>query len=145
MMMHALGASVNQPGTLACCDSCDSSKCPPNLCFESQFIGGTCRSNRRKRRTAFKDVNADHKTTLKDSLSKAVDEYMEENPSFNMLGRSFVCPDCVIDNICTQARFIKSQDDLSFVQIHPELKSRFFNVVRNVLSSAPNVKRTRHL
>ena len=140
MMMLALGVSENHPGTLPCCDSCDTSKCPPDLCFESQLSG---RSTRRKQRTAVRDVNGDCKATLKNSLSRAVDQYLEKNPSYKMLGRSFVCPDCVIDKICAEARFVQSIDDLNFVGIRPELKSSFYGVVSSVLSNAPDYKRTR--
>ena len=75
-MLLALGVPENHPGTLPCCDSCDSSKFPPDLCFETQLSG---RSTQQKQRTAVKDVNGDCKGTLKNSLSKAVDQYLEKN------------------------------------------------------------------
>lgn len=70
MMLLALGASENHPGSLPCCDSCDSLKCPSSLRFENH----PCGSTRRKGRTAFKDVNEDSKATLKHSLLRATDD-----------------------------------------------------------------------
>lgn len=140
--MLALGASESHPESLPCCDSCDSSKCPQSLHFESQF---TDTRSRRKRRTAFKDVNEDCKATLRTSLNKAVDEYMESNPSFKMLGRSFVCPYCVIDKICSEARFVQSEHDINFVELRPDLKETFYRIVSTALCNAPNAKRCHRL
>ena len=44
-----------------------------------------------------KELNDNCIATLKDSLIKAVQEFLEEHPSFKMRGRSFVCPDSVIE------------------------------------------------
>ncbi len=38
----------------------------------------------------------------------------------------------------------QSVDDLSIVVLRPELKDRFFNVIRDVLSCAPTPKRIHH-
>ena len=38
MMLLAVGASESHPEGLPCCDSCDMSKCPKSVCFESHFI-----------------------------------------------------------------------------------------------------------
>ena len=49
-----------------------------------------------------------------------------------------MCPSCVIEKICSEARFFHSVDDLNIVQLRPELKMRFFNVVCNI---APTPKK----
>ena len=67
---------------------------------------------------------------------------MQSHPHYYMSHYSFVCPDCVIDNICEQARFIKSEEDLNVVGLRPELKSLFFAVIINFLSSASPAKRS---
>ena len=66
------------------------------------------------------------KLELKAALLREVDMYIEEHPSYRMLGRDFVCPSCVIEKICSEARFFNSVDDLNIVLLRPELKMRFF-------------------
>jgi len=90
-------------------------------------------------------VDENWKATLKGALSKAVDDYIASHPAFRMLGRSFVCPDCVIDRVCDEARFAKSADDLNIVGIRPELKNDFYIIVCNLMSSVPCHKRGRQL
>ena len=68
---------------------------------------------------------------------------MQSHPHYYMSHYSFVCPNCVIDHICEQARFFKSEEDINVVGLQPELKSVFFTAVINILSSAPPAKRTR--
>ena len=83
MMLLALGVSENHPGTLPCCDSCDSSKCLSDLCFESQL---SVRSTRRKRRTAVKDVNGDCKLPSRNLCQGLLTSIWKRM----MLGRSFL-------------------------------------------------------
>ena len=123
MLMLALGASENHPESLPCCDSCDSSKCPPNLLFETQG-NGYCFPT--KEANSIQGCKWRLQATLRTSLIKAVDEYMEINPSFQMLDCSFVCPDFVIGKICSEACFIKSEHDLNFVEICLDLKNTFY-------------------
>ncbi len=70
-------------------------------------------------------VTTNHESILKDELLKERDTYMREHPSYRMLGPSVVCPVCVIDKLCSEARFFQSVDDLSIVGLRPELKDRF--------------------
>ena len=140
IMLRALGAIESHPQNFPCCDNCDSPKCPQSLRFEYQVAGTTYRQ---KRRTAVKDVDDDCKAMLKSALLKAVDAYISEHASFLMLGRSFVCPDCVINKIRSEAHLFKSIDDFNIVGIRPELKTILYDVVCNVLSTAPVPKRRR--
>jgi hypothetical protein len=78
-------------------------------------------------------VDEDCKVTLRTSLNKAVDEYMESNSSFKMLGRSHVCPECVIENISSEARLVRSEHDLKFVEIRPDLKNIFYSIISSIL------------
>ena len=138
IMLRALGVAEHHPPSLPCCDCCDDTKCPQSLRFECQVIS---RCNRRKRRTAQHEVDEECKVVLKGALLKAVDAYMAEHTSFLMLGRNFVCPECIIDEICREARFFKSMDDLNITGLRPELKNTFFNIICAVLSSAPTPKK----
>ena len=142
MMLLAVGASENHPENLPCCDSCNNSKCPKSVCFESQV---TSTRSKHKRRIAVKDVNDNCMANLRAGLVKAVEEFLEEHPSFKMLGRSFICPDSVIEKICAEARFINSLEDLNIVGIRPEIKSSLYHVVSSVISNAPARKRSRRV
>ena len=134
-------ASESHPEDLPCCDSCDMSKCPKSVCFESQAT-----STKRKRQTLVKEMNESCMADLRAGLVKAVDDFLEKHPSYKMLGRSFICPDTVIDKICSEAKFLNSIEDLnSIIGLRPEIKSNLFHVVISVLSNAPSHKRSRHV
>lgn len=63
IIMHALGAMESHPERLPCCDSCDSSKCPQSLKFDSEIS-----VTRQKRRSAARSADKDWKATLKKVL-----------------------------------------------------------------------------
>ena len=83
------------------------------------------------------DVSDDMKSRIKANLVRERDAYLQSHPHYYMSHYSFVCPDCVIDRICEQARFIKSKEDLDVVGLRPELKSIFFAAIISIISSAP--------
>ena len=118
IMFRALHVAESHPHSLPCCDCCDST----NLRFECQVIS---RCSRRKRRTAKHEVDEACKAVLKNALLKAVDDYLAEHTSFRMLERNFVCPECAIDEICREAHFLTSVEDLNIVGLCPELKALF--------------------
>ena len=70
---------------------------------------------------------------------------MVDHPSFVIVGEMAICPDCVIDCICRDARFVKSKQDLSTVSgLRPELQDAFLHVIDDVMSSSPiNAKKQR--
>ena len=49
-----------------------------------------------------------------------------------MVGPTFVCPDVTIDEICKQAEYISSVDDISLFDIRTDF--RFFEIITDVLS-----------
>lgn len=143
-MLTAIGAPENHPQRLPCCDSCDITKCPTRVRFESVVANGV--HSKRKRRVALKkEFTEDCMANLRKGLMKAVEDFLDEHHSFKMLGRSFVCPDSVIEKICAEVRFFHSIDDFNIVGIRPEIKNRLYNVVSNVVSNAPPCKRSRHV
>ena len=127
-----------QPHNL-CCDVCVGDSLPLRLQFDKMLPIQTGF----KRRVAAHDVSGDMKSRIKANLVRERDAYMQSHPNYYMSHYSFVCPDCVIDHICEQARFIKSEEDLDVVGLRPELKSLFFAAIINILSSAPPAKRAR--
>lgn len=79
-----------------------------------------------------RDVDKQRNSTWKKGLLlQEIEKILEEHPSYRMLGPSFVCPTCVVDKICEDARFIQSVDDLDIPGLRHELRARFFNVVKN--------------
>lgn len=66
---------------------------------------------------------------LKDRLLQERHRYVQDHPAFLYLGEEAVCPDCVIQNICTKSRFIKTKEDMSSIYgLRSELSEKFFNV-----------------
>ena len=138
-LLEAVGSSeMICPGNL-CCDGCIRDGLPLRLQFEKTPPIRTGS----KRRVAAYDVSDDMKSRIKANLVRERDAYMQSHPHYYMSHYSFVCPDCVIDRICEQARFIKSEEDLDVVGLRPELKSIFFAAIISIVSSAPPAKRSR--
>ena len=50
---------------------------------------------------------------------REVDAYIEDHCSYRMVGREFVCPECAIDKLCSEARFFRCIEDLDVVQLRP--------------------------
>lgn len=133
-MLKALGSAervtVNQP----CCDVCDGNRIPAPLHFEA-FPSSTL--HRRTRRAAIRIIDEGLMTELKKNLEAEREAYMHEHPSFQMLGRNFVCADSVIDKICLEAKYIASTEDLNNIVIGAEIKSRFLRVILSTFAVTP--------
>ena len=138
-LLEAIGSSESVHRGNLCCDVCAEDGLPSKLQFDA--IQATQIS--RKRRVAAHVVSEDLKSHLKAHLVKERDMYLQVHPNFQMLGLSFICPDCVIDHICQQACFVMCEEDTDVVGLRPELRSRFYDVIENLLSKAPVAKRTR--
>jgi hypothetical protein len=75
---------------------------------------------------------------LKDRLLQERRRYIQDHPAFFFLGEEVVCPNCVIEDICKESKFIKTKEDMSSIYgIRPELSDKFLNVILDVLSSSP--------
>lgn len=119
MILQALGViETPHPMTLPCCDVCDNRACPQYL----NFTDTTLTNAQQKRHTAVKFIDDNCKLELKAALLRVVDMYIEEDPSYRMLGRDFVCPPCVIE----KKIFFNPVDDLNIVLLRPELKMLCF-------------------
>ena len=59
---------------------------------------------------------------LKEKLQEERGEFVDEFPSFSMLGCDFVCTDVVIDQLCKKAKCIASLEDMNilFLRLCPE-------------------------
>ena len=138
-MLQGVGSSESvQRGNL-CCDGCIGDNLPSRLQFDKTLPKQTGY----KRRVATHVVSEDMKSHLKANLVKERDTYMQSHPDYYMAGYSYVCPDCVIDYLCEQARFIKCEEDIDVIGVRPKLKSIFYGIIINMLASAPPAKRSR--
>ena len=78
----------------SCCDSCS--------------VGGLSK-------TAFRRISSsDAIKKLKQSLQLERDKYLKCHPAFVLFGPESVCSDSLTDHICSQAKFVKVEDDLNF-------------------------------
>lgn len=80
---------------------------------------------RRKKRVAARMVNSELLDKLKAELCLERTKYLQENPCFNMVGIEFVCPDATLDELCSQAAYIETVNDISLFGVRPELRIRF--------------------
>ena len=69
---------------------------------------------------------------------------MFDHPMFAMIGETAVCPNCIVDKICKEARFIQTKEDISnIVGLRPELQDTFLPVILDVLSLNPISRKRR--
>jgi len=133
-MLQALGSTEVVTAGHPCCDVCH-----PN--YFTWIPYQDVLSVQKRRRVATSIVSNDLMTLLKANLEAERESYISEHPSLRMLGPSFVCADSVIDKICCDSKFIASIEDLSTINIGPDIKSRFLIVILNTLSLAPTPRR----
>ena len=84
----------------------------------------TGRHANKKRRIAVRVITDNLLESLK-RLCLERSTYIQENPCLCMVGPSFVCPDVTIDELCKQAEYISSVDDISLFGVRADLKDRF--------------------
>lgn len=122
-MLEAIGSCEDASGETCCCDVCGCTRLVATLRFEDRVEATTVS---RKRRTAVYCTSEDLLTSLRERLQLARDQYMADHPAYKMFGADSVCSDSLIDYICTQAKFIGSQDDLCTIfPLRPELRTVF--------------------
>ena len=143
-LLKAIGDTAPiESSSTACCSNCPPSQfsLPPKLgIIESNSLV----LSKKKRRAHWK-VTEVLEDTLKNRLIQERKKYVQDHPVFIMIGEKAVCPNCVIDAICKEARFVQSKEDiLAILGLRPELQDVFVNVILDVLSDSPvSVKRRR--
>ena len=86
---------------------------------------------------------------LRNRLLEERQKYVFDHPMFAIIGETAVCPNCIIDKICKEARFIQTKDISisisisNIVGLRPELQDTFLTVILDVLSLNP-ISRKRH-
>ena len=85
-----------------------------------------------------RDVNKEMERKLTAALVKEKDKILEEFPGFRMLGGNFILSDAAIEELVLKAPFIVSKEDLNDVLLlRPEYRDRFFNIIQDILLTAP--------
>ena len=90
-----------------CCNLCDVPQFSnAKLCFERYAVSDGAK---RGRCTAVWDLKQSLQDVLKKKLVDARKQYIQQHPSFMMLGENFMCPDSVIDSVCKQSKFVRNR------------------------------------
>ena len=139
-MLEAIGSEERGQGNKCCCDSCGVTDLSPRLHFES--FPPMAKVGRKRRTVEHKNITEDTVKQLKQSLQLERDKYLKCHPAFQLFGPDSVCSDSLINHICSQAKFIKVEDDLNFFALRPELRPLFFRIIIDVLSELPRAKRS---
>lgn len=84
---------------------------------------------RKKRRAAVRKLDKPAMDHLKSHLKAERAQYIKEHTTFAMLGDQMVCPDSVIESICSSAKFISQVADMNVFSLRQDLKLRFFDVI----------------
>ena len=119
--------------------------CVPVVPYPNLDILKPGKTQRHKRRTVVHEIGEVISERLKTRLLEEREKIMDENPSYRMVGHNFVCPDAVIAELCKQAKYITSVDDLNIFCLRPQLRSRFLKVVMDAVGDAPPPKRKSRL
>ena len=75
-----------------------------------------------------REVDKELQVEVHDRLLKERDVYIEEHPQFKMVGPDFVVPTPVIDDICSNLRFITTQDGIVIAMTSVQILSVDFLV-----------------
>lgn len=125
-MMRALGGSAGQ--NPLCCAVCNPTAFLDGGRLDILRIGKVVR---KKRRVAVRKIDDALTSVIKVKLKEERLKYMAEHPSLGILGKQLVCPDSLITNVCSGAKFISVPGDMDLFCLRQELKNRFFNAVVN--------------
>ena len=72
------------------------------------------------------------------ALVKEKDKILEEFPGFRMLGENFILSDAAIEQLVLKAPFVVCTQDLNdILLLRSEYRDRFFNVIWDILLTAP--------
>ena len=136
ILLRAIGDYATTHQGRFCCGLCgDPQFSNAKLSFERYAISD---GTKRRRCTAVWDLKQSSQDVLKKKLIDARKRYIQEHPSFMMLGENFVCPDSVIESICKQSKFIEYPGDLDDIfGLRPDLRPTFYKIIIDVLQNSP--------
>ena len=122
-----------------CCSSCSGGSIP----YPRVDICVPGKSSRAKRPQTVRVMSQQLQESLKERLIQARNSVLLANPGYRMLGQNFVCPDSVIDNICSNSKSICSVSGMNMYFLRPELRQQFFTIVMSCVCDAPSAKKRR--
>ena len=127
-MIGSLGCAVK--GTHLCCMVCN----PSAFAGERLDILKVGKAPpRKKRRVAVRKIEKSLLDALYTQLKAERAHYIAEHPTLSIVGERFVCPDSVLNSICSNVKFISVINDMDNFNLRQELKHRFFNVIMAIL------------
>ena len=140
--MRAKGdiAAIDSSST-PCCSNCPTSRL--SLPSKLEIIESTPHVVLvSKKRSAHWRTNKTIDEMLRNRLLEERQKYVLDHPLFAMIGETAVCPNCVIDKICKEARFIRTKEDIgNIVGLRPELQDTFLTVILDIYHLIPSVAR----
>ena len=137
ILLEGVGGACSG-GLSLCCDVCSSSASPTDLTVDFFESSTTATKPRRK---VVRKVTKDMQESLRLRLLAERDNF---DNGFSMIGSSFLCPDSTVAEVCAQAKFVDTIDDIRLFGIRPELKKHFFNSILDVCDcAASSNKRSR--
>ena len=139
-MLKAIGnIQVDITNNIRCCDVCNGLDCiDPSLRFETVTNQGAVIQHKRRRT---RKISKQLIERLKTALLNERDKFLREHPVYRILGPVFVCPTCVVENLCKTAHSVESVDDIKSI---PDLKPKLYRILVDCLSRDCSSKK-RHL
>ena len=132
-MIKSIGGTVRVDHTSVCCMVCNPSAFSDGVKLSVLQIGKA--PPRKKRRVAIRKLNQSTIKALRSGLKAERAKVIAEDPTLAILGEQLVCPEGVIDSICSDVKFISVVTDMDSFCLRQELKQRFFNVIMAVVNS----------
>lgn len=129
-MIKSLGGTV--PQSTLCCMVCN-----PLAFSDGERLSVLQAGNappRKKRRVAVRRMDKSLLDTVMSRLKEERTNYIKEHPALSILGAQLVCPDSVINDICSSAKFICAASDMDWFGLRQELKQRFFYVIMSTVN-----------
>ena len=137
-ILKAIGdtAPIDSSST-PCCSNCPPSRLSlPSKLEVIEYAPAVVETS--NKRSAHWKTNKTIDETLRNRLLEERQKYVFDHPMFAMIGEKAVCPNCVIDKICKEARFIRTKEDISDIMgLRSELQDIFLTVILDVLSVNP--------
>ena len=122
-MITSLGGAVQQQ--MSCCMVCN-----PEFCEGGRLSLQVGKAPpRKRRRVAVRRVDQEMNEEINACLKAERANYIAHHPTLAIIGEQLVCPDSVIDSICSSVKFISVATDLDRFCIRQELKQIFFNAI----------------
>lgn len=88
---------------------------------------------RKRRRVAVRFLDESKIVDIKAHLKTERANYITNHPALAILGVQLVCPDSVIDSICSNVKFVSVASDMDRFCLRRELKPIFYNVIMAAL------------